>query len=175
MVSGCGDAVIATSRVSQCADTHSTARGRGCVSARRRHARRQGLSSIAFIGEPWPMNSTGIRAFISAGSMRGPRNSSSRAKIGPRSSWPGTAHEKRATELLARDGTQKNGPQGPFFVKLDCVRRSGAGRGPFFLCDRLHRQADAALLVHFQHLDLDDVAFLELVGNLLDAFVGDLR
>jgi hypothetical protein len=39
----------------------------------------------------------------------------------------------------------------------------------------LDRQADAALLVDFQHLDLDDVAFLELVGDLLDALVGDLR
>src|SRR3546814_18518674 len=30
-------------------------------------------------------------------------------------------------------------------------------------------------LFRSQHLDLDDVAFLELVGDLLDALVGDLR
>src|SRR3546814_558284 len=43
------------------------------------------------------------------------------------------------------------------------------------LVDRLHLQADATLLVDFQHLDLDQIAFLELVGNLLDTLVGDLR
>src|SRR5690606_8705514 len=41
--------------------------------------------------------------------------------------------------------------------------------------DGLDRQADAALLVDFQHLDLDHVAFLELVGDLLHALAGDLR
>src|SRR5450432_1866449 len=48
-------------------------------------------------------------------------------------------------------------------------------RGWCVLGHGLHRQADAALLVDFEHLDLDDVAFLELVGNLLDALVGNLR
>src|SRR5690606_4522033 len=41
--------------------------------------------------------------------------------------------------------------------------------------DGLDRQADAALLVDFQHLDLDHVAFLELVGDPLHALAGDLR
>src|SRR3546814_20057425 len=50
-----------------------------------------------------------------------------------------------------------------------------SGRGALAFLDGLHRQADAALLVDFQHLDLDDVDFLELVGDLLDALVGDLR
>src|SRR5690606_38692177 len=39
----------------------------------------------------------------------------------------------------------------------------------------LHGQADAALLVHFQHLDLDHVAFLEHVADALHALVRDLR
>src|SRR5688572_33062008 len=47
--------------------------------------------------------------------------------------------------------------------------------GALAFLDRLDRQADAALLVDLEHLHLDDVAFLELVGNLLDALVGDLR
>src|SRR6185312_5638462 len=64
MVSGRGEAVTPTPRVSQCADTHNTARGRGNVSPRRCHSRRQELSSIAFIGEPWPRNRTGIRMFV---------------------------------------------------------------------------------------------------------------
>src|SRR5690606_15842455 len=51
---------------------------------------------------------------------------------------------------------------------------SGRLRG-LALLDGLHGQADATLLVHFQHLDLHGVAFLELVGDLLDALVGNLR
>mmetsp|Transcript_78776 Transcript_78776/g.218920 ORF Transcript_78776/g.218920 Transcript_78776/m.218920 type:complete len:772 (-) Transcript_78776:1232-3547(-) len=42
------------------------------------------------------------------------------------------------------------------------------------LDQRLHRQLDAALLVGLEHLDLDDLAFLQEVGHLLDALVGDL-
>src|SRR5690606_16036154 len=52
--------------------------------------------------------------------------------------------------------------------------RGGRSGGLAFL-DGLHGQADAALLVHFQHFDLDRVAFLEPVGNLLDALDGNLR
>src|SRR5688572_8969577 len=57
------------------------------------------------------------------------------------------------------------------------LSRVAAQRGLHGLAflDGLHRQADAALLVDFQHLDLDHVAFLELVRDLLDALVGDLR
>jgi hypothetical protein len=39
---------------------------------------------------------------------------------------------------------------------------------------RLHRQLDAALLVGLQHLDLDDLAFLQEVGDVLDPLVRDL-
>jgi DNA polymerase IV len=42
--------------------------------------------------------------------------------------------------------------------RIACKRKGGSGG------HGLHRQADAALLVDFQHLDLDQVAFLELVG-----------
>src|SRR5439155_17258415 len=36
---------------------------------------------------------------------------------------------------------------------------------------RLHRQLDAALLVRLEDLDADDLAFLQVVGDLLDALV----
>src|SRR5690606_35892835 len=49
------------------------------------------------------------------------------------------------------------------------------GRRALAFFHGLHRQADAALLVDFQHLDLDHVAFAELVGDLLHALSGDLR
>src|SRR5690606_16073615 len=41
--------------------------------------------------------------------------------------------------------------------------------------DGLHAQANTALLVDFEHLHLDDIAFGKLVAHLLDALVGDLR
>src|SRR5690606_20456659 len=46
----------------QCAETESTARGTGRLSPRARKARDQRLSSIAFMGEPCPTNTTGRRA-----------------------------------------------------------------------------------------------------------------
>src|ERR1700754_2143897 len=39
---------------------------------------------------------------------------------------------------------------------------------------RLHRQLDAALLVGLEDLDANDLAFLQEVGDLLDALVRDL-
>ena len=41
--------------------------------------------------------------------------------------------------------------------------------------DGLHRQAHAALVVGLEHLDLHDLAFLQVVGDVVDALVGDLR
>src|SRR5665213_4078664 len=38
---------------------------------------------------------------------------------------------------------------------------------------RLHRQLDPALLVGLEHLDANDLAFLQKVGDLLDALVRD--
>src|ERR1700743_1019760 len=51
----------------------------------------------------------------------------------------------------------------------------GSARDVLVFGDSLHRQADTALLVDFENLDLDDVAFLQLVRDLLDALAGDLR
>jgi hypothetical protein len=39
---------------------------------------------------------------------------------------------------------------------------------------RLHGQLDAALFIGFHDLDLDDLAFGQVVRDLLDALVGDL-
>src|SRR5690606_12829299 len=61
----------------------------------------------------------------------------------------------------------KNRPSGRFFIRR-CVPGSGS-------VYRLHAEADAALLVDLEHLHLDHIAFLELVADLLDALVGDLR
>src|SRR5690606_11959064 len=69
--------------------------------------------------------------------------------------------------------TNKKAGRSPLFLSCDVTCNLHSRRALAFL-DSLHRQADAALLVDFQHLDLDDVAFLELVGDLLDALVGDL-
>ena len=60
LVSGAGDPVTRAPGVSQCADTHTIARGRGSAGPSARQASDQSLSSMAFIGEPWPMNRTGI-------------------------------------------------------------------------------------------------------------------
>src|SRR6478735_9967792 len=39
---------------------------------------------------------------------------------------------------------------------------------------RLHRQLDSAFLVGLEDLDANDLAFLQVVGDLLDALVRDL-
>ena len=46
--------------------------------------------------------------------------------------------------------------------------------GGFVLEKSLHGKAHAALFVGFDDLDADLLAFLEVVGDLVDAFVGDL-
>src|SRR5690242_11678457 len=60
----------------------------------------------------------------------------------------------RRRPLLA---AKKKRARGPLFLP-DGTRRSAVGG--FVFGHGLHGQADAALLVHFQHLDLDDIAFL---------------
>ena len=62
IVSGAMEALTAEApRDSQWALIISTALGRGRVSPSRRQSRLQALSSMAFIGEPWPTNRTGMR------------------------------------------------------------------------------------------------------------------
>src|SRR5580658_1241765 len=65
MVRGCAMAVIAVALVYQWAETARMARGRGSVRPSAAHDSVYRLRSNAFIGLPWPMNSTGI------GSWRG--------------------------------------------------------------------------------------------------------
>src|SRR5688572_4183993 len=60
MVSGFSAAETYTPCVSQCEETHRMAFGRGRRRPSACQLRRQALSSIAFIGEPCPRNTTGI-------------------------------------------------------------------------------------------------------------------
>src|SRR3546814_10485318 len=69
----------------------------------------------------------------------------------------------------------KKAGRSPLFRIARRCRDGLLGRCTLAFFDGLHRQADAALLVDFQHLELDAVAFLELVGDLLDSLVGALR
>src|SRR5690606_41086523 len=71
-------------------------------------------------------------------------------------------------------GMKKAGPGPAFFRSSPGAGRSG-GVAALALGHGLHGQADTALLVHFQHLDLDHVAFLEHVADALNALVRDLR
>jgi len=52
--------VTATPSVSQCADTHRIAFGRGSLWPRALQARRTSVSSTAFMGEPWPAKTAGM-------------------------------------------------------------------------------------------------------------------
>src|SRR3982751_3996849 len=61
MVSGCALPVTNVPGTNQCAETASTARGLGSAAPSARKPRDQRLSSIAFIGEPWPMKTAGMR------------------------------------------------------------------------------------------------------------------
>src|SRR6478752_3979291 len=68
MVSGRSAALTALApHVSQWALTISTALGRGSSAPSWAQARLQALSSMAFIGEPWPRNRTGRRAVMGQG------------------------------------------------------------------------------------------------------------
>ena len=60
MVFGCAMLVTLVPFVSQCADTESIACGRGSVVPSACQLWLYLLSSMAFMGLPWPMNSTGI-------------------------------------------------------------------------------------------------------------------
>src|SRR3546814_8804251 len=75
---------------------------------------------------------------------------------------------------LAWERAKEKAGRSPLFRIARRCRDGLLGRGALAFVHGLHRQADAALLVDFQHLDLDDVAFLELVGDLPAALVGDL-
>src|SRR5574343_766765 len=44
-----------------------------------------------------------------------------------------------------------------------------------FLGDSLHGELDATTVVGFENLDADDLTFLDVVFNLIDALLGDLR
>jgi hypothetical protein len=70
MVFGRSMAVTRVPPVSQCADMQRMASGRGSSLPAFSQARPNPLSSMPFIGEPWPTKSTGIRellwAFIGA-------------------------------------------------------------------------------------------------------------
>src|SRR5450755_4703039 len=55
-----------------------------------------------------------------------------------------------------------------------CGRWRARCRGSVF-CRRLHRQAQPALVVRLEDLDLHHLAFLDVVGDLVDALLGDLR
>ena len=48
-------------------------------------------------------------------------------------------------------------------------------RGRVFFRRRLHRQPHATLVVCLDHLDAHDLAFLQIVGDLIDPLLGDLR
>src|SRR3546814_15783891 len=76
--------------------------------------------------------------------------------------------------LHGKRSKEKAGRSPPFHIARRC-RDGLLGRCTLAFFDGLHRQADAALLVDFQHLDLDDFAFLALVVDLLAELVGDLR
>jgi len=73
IVSGAGDALTAVAPcVSQWALTMAMARGRGRSRPIWPQARLQALSSMAFIGEPWPTNRAGMR--VMAKSFRNSRS-----------------------------------------------------------------------------------------------------
>src|SRR6187455_246010 len=59
-------------------------------------------------------------------------------------------------------------------VSLVRDRRREFARWRVAVEQRLHRQLDAALLVGLEDLDANDLAFLQVVGDLLDALVRDL-
>src|SRR6185369_10775987 len=61
MVLGRSFAVVKVPATYQCAETARMAFGRGSARARSRKPRLQPLSSIAFIGLPWPTKRTGMR------------------------------------------------------------------------------------------------------------------
>ena len=69
MVFGCRSPVTKVPGTYQCAETERMALGSGRRPASERKPRLQTLSSMAFIGEPWPTKRTGI--FIRLGCPNG--------------------------------------------------------------------------------------------------------
>src|SRR3989344_1076771 len=65
---------------------------------------------------------------------------------------------------------KKREPKPPLFNCLS-VKHSG----DLLFLQSLDGKTDAALLVHFQHLDADDLALAQLVADVLDALARDLR
>lgn len=63
---------------------------------------------------------------------------------------------------------KKGGYMPPFFCYFNVKRLD------LLFLQSLHGQADPALLVHFQHLDLDDLAFAQFVGDVLHTLTRDL-
>ena len=71
----------------------------------------------------------------------------------------------------------KKGATGALFILLRCANALSGLRlllRSVLVLDRLHRQAYAALFISLQHLDLDRLAFLEVIGNAGDALMADL-
>ena len=75
MVRGCAIPVTAVPSVSQWAEMERMAFGRGRDCANRLHWTVKALSSSAFSGEPWPMNTTGMRFPAEEGWIDGHRSS----------------------------------------------------------------------------------------------------
>src|SRR6059036_2914842 len=67
MVSGRGLPVVCVPRTYQCAEIDRIARGVRIAAPRALKPRLQTLSSIAFMGEPWPTKRTGIRPRLLVG------------------------------------------------------------------------------------------------------------
>lgn len=68
-------AVTEVERVYQWAETQSTAAGFGSSLPNSSHRRLKSLSSMPFIGEPWPTNNTGIGFSFTTGEDRTDRTS----------------------------------------------------------------------------------------------------
>jgi hypothetical protein len=77
-------------------------------------------------------------------------------------------HENRGSRAMP---AIEKGPFGPFSLS---IALSIANQRRLCDVDSLHAEADAALPIHFQHLDPDHIAFLELVADALDTLFGDL-
>ena len=67
--------------------------------------------------------------------------------------------------------TKQKGASAPFILCVLLATIELPGR----LFHRFHAEPHAALLVRLQHLDLHMLAFLEVIGHIVDALVGDLR
>src|ERR1051326_1558059 len=86
-------------------------------------------------------------------------------------SRPRRTHPKTGNDhVCSRSGPQRNVIRPLFFAFLGVLLG-----GLLLRVYSFHRQAHAALVVGFQHLDLHDLAFLQVIGNGVHALVADLR